>query len=161
MRFYYYLLFCSFFTLSSCSKDDICSENTATTPLLIITFKDRINVQQSKAVTDLRIVTNNGETEVINTSSTDSIAIPLNSNTTLTQYQFIKNSNSDNPATHLLSFNYGVEDVYINRACAFKAKYTELALDIENENTPNWIFTFGINQTTIENENETHVTILH
>ncbi|KAA3620600.1 MAG: hypothetical protein DWP94_12400, partial [Flavobacterium sp.] len=61
-----------------CTRDDICEEGTATTPLLIITFNDIANPSERKSVTNLSVETANLEsTEVIAAATTDSIAGPL------------------------------------------------------------------------------------
>ena len=56
MRTYRLLLvILSIIIISSCEKDDICSETTQTTPQLIITFYDAADIEQSKTVESLAV----------------------------------------------------------------------------------------------------------
>ena len=80
------LLFTTLF-LSGCTRDDICPEDTQTTPLLVIKFMDISNPTQVKAVDNLRItLANTSQTEVI-TARTDTLyKIPLNPIATSVDY---------------------------------------------------------------------------
>ncbi len=147
---------------SGCTRDDICPEETATTPLLIITFNDIANPTQRKAVTDLTVETSEANTTaVITQTTTDSIAIPLRNAAALTMYRFIRDDEGPNPNTDFVSFTYSTEDIYVNRACAFKTIYHELDMTVQNEGTANWILQFQLLITDIEDETQTHITILH
>lgn len=149
--------------INSCTKDDICSEGTPTTPFLIITFKNHNNPLFSKSVDSLTVTTiiDNDSIHVYRFVTTDSIAIPLNTGANFTDYLFVKDDNTENPGnTDNINFNYQRESVYINRACAFKAIYTQLSADLEID-TDNWIDEVIVNKFIVENENETHVTIFH
>ncbi len=146
----------------SCTKDDICEEGTPTTPLLVIEFKDVNNQTENKAVEDLKIrLTDTDNTEVYVGTSDTLISIPLNTEATFTEYQFIVNSTDEtNMDTDLVTFNYSREDIYINRACAFKVIYNDFSTNVEGE-TSNWIQLFTVLKTTIEDETEAHLTIFH
>lgn len=151
------------FMLNSCTKDDICTEGTATTPSLIVTFKNFDNPLFSKSVNNLTVTTivEGDSIHIYRFETTDSIAIPLNTNMDFTDYLFVKDDDSDNPGnTDKINFNYQRESEYINRACAFKAIYTQLAADLEIEEN-NWIDETTVNKFRVENEDETHVTIFH
>ena len=148
--------------LNGCTRDDICAEATATTPLLIITFKDKVNPLVAKTVTSLSIETaDENNTPVILQSSTDSIAIPLNIGADLSKFRFTKDDEGVNPNTDILTFNYTRSNIYVNRACAFKTVYDNLTYDLDYEGTANWIFNIEVLNQTIENENQAHITILH
>ena len=149
--------------VNSCTKDDICSEGTPTTPFLIITFKNYDNPLFSKSVDNLTVTTivDNDSIHIYRFETTDSIAIPLNSGADFTDYLFVKDDENDNPGnTDKINFNYQRESVYINRACSFKAIYTLLSGDLEID-TDNWIDEVIVNKFIVENEDETHVTIFH
>ncbi len=149
--------------LNGCTRDDICPEDSPTTPLLIITFKDFTNPEISKTVTNLTIKTTE-ETPVtlLYRSTTDSIAIPLNTNTELTKLFFINNDNDDDTGNFdTLTFTYQTEEIYLNRACGFIANYTNLQADLQAENNTNWIQDITILQTSITDETNAHITILH
>lgn len=156
------LLFVSL-VLNSCTKDDICSEGTPTTPLLIIKFKNYDNPLFSKTVNNLTVTTivDNDTIHLYRFQTIDSIAIPLNTGEDFTDYLFVKDDENENSGnTDKINFNYQRESVYINRACSFKAIYTFLSADREID-SDNWIDEITVNKLIIENEEETHVTIFH
>ena len=74
------LLFLIVGIMSACTKDDICTKETRTTPLLVIKFKNKINPLLSKNVTNLTVTTivNNDSIDIYKSQTTDSILIPLN-----------------------------------------------------------------------------------
>lgn len=155
------------FISNSCSKDDICDPEIAVTPLLIITFKNFENRDLSKAVPNLIVTTNyNPSEEIINTTSVDSIAIPLRTAVGDTSYQFTSIDTSiDTNITDVYDFTYGREDIYVNRACGFKTIFTNF-IATENEedpanDVPSWILELAVQQINIENEIQAHITIFH
>ena len=148
--------------LNGCTRDDICSEGTATTPLLIITFKDSTNPLMSKQVPNLTIETADvNNTAVITQVSTDSIAIPLNSGADNAMFRFKKDDGGANPNTDVITFNYSRQDIYVNRACGFKTIYDDLSVNLQDEGTANWIYSIEVLNQFIENESQAHITILH
>jgi hypothetical protein len=146
-----------------CTRDDICSEATQTTPLVIITFKDAINPVQSKSVSNLTITTTDEPSnDIMKSATTDSISIPLKSNMDITRLLFIEGDTEEsdgNPDT--VTFNYLRENIYVNRACAYKTIYKEISIAIDPENNTNWILNSEVLLTNVENENQTHITIFH
>jgi hypothetical protein len=147
--------------LLGCSRDDICTEDTPTTPLLIITFKDIANPNQSKSVPDLAITPVLSPETVVFRGTTDSIAIPLDVNSDLTQYNFVKDSSDDEFNIDLVTLRYSRDDIYVNRACAFKTFFEELAFQRDDESGTNWIVSGNVNLSTVENEEQAHLTIFH
>ena len=146
--------------LNGCTKDDICPEETATTPRLIIVFKDASIPVNDKAVPNLTINADyDGNIEVFKESNLDSIWIPLRTTDDSTRLLF-SSSNSDGSIIDIdtVSFNYLRKDIYINRACGFKTNYDNLSSELE---TNNWIQSITIEKTTIEDEAEAHITIFH
>ena len=151
-----------FTLLAGCTRDDICTGDTPTTPLLIITFRDISNPNQPKSVPSLLIRPANDESRVVFTGTSDSIAIPLNVNLDLTSLDFTTNSNSEKDAnTDRVNIGYQREDIYVNRACGFKTFYDALSFEREDDVNDAWILTANINQTRVENENQAHITIFH
>lgn len=149
---------------AGCTRDDICPEDTPTTPLLIIQFNDITNRLQSKAVPSLKVVVNDVDTvEAFSGESDTLVGIPLNTLASRSEFQFITNSNdSINTNTDIIAFTYSTQDIYVNRACAFKTTYSELQVDLEAEvGNNNWILDFTVLKTTIEDETEAHLTIFH
>ena len=147
----------------ACERDDICSGSTPTTPLLIIEFFDNTEPEENLEVQSLGY-TIEGSTDVIVIGTTDSIAIPLNTNSTNTKIQLISNAeNSNFTNSDTVEFIYQVEEVYVSRACGFKANYSNLSAirEIEQPSTDNWIRSISVEQINVDNEDNTHVFIFH
>ena len=145
-----------------CTRDDICEEATATTPLLIITFNDIVDPTQRKAVPSLTIETVEiNSTQVISATTTDSIAIPLRNNFLQTRYRFKSGVGTTTPNTDVIAFNYTTEDIYINRACAFKTVYHDLSAIVQDEGSANWVLQLILETTDVIDDTETHITIFH
>jgi len=147
-----------------CGKDDICPEETLTTPKLVIVFKSDINQTISKTVTNLTVTTiiDNETVNIIKSVTTDSITITMNTAMDFTLFQLIKNNTNENEGnTDNLTFSYERENVYLNRACAFKAIYHNLVSELEVVENENWIKNITVNEFTVEDETKTHVTIYH
>ncbi len=147
-----------------CTRDDICPEETPSTPLLVINFKDRANPGLTKSVDSLRIETTGDDPTLVYYSSaaTDSIAIPLNTGSDLSSFRFIELAgNEDDENSDVLTFEYNRVDDYVNRACSFRTLYANLRVNRENDGDAFWITSFIILKTNIEDETEAHLTILH
>jgi hypothetical protein len=147
-----------------CTRDDICSENTQTTPLLIITFKDAINPLQPSSVSNLTVRTSEDPSvPIYNSVTTDSIAIPLRTDLDITELLFIEgNTDESEGNTDLVSFTYQRENVYVNRACSYKMIYRSVNINVEPEsNNTNWIQNTEVILTNVENEEKAHITIFH
>lgn len=148
--------------LNGCTRDDICSEGTPTTPLLIITFKNGADPTQGKTVPNLTIETaDNNNTAVITQVSTDSIAIPLNTGADTSIFRFKKDDGGENPNTDIVTFTYSRQDIYVNRACGFKTIFDDLLVELQDEGTANWIYSIEVLKQLITNEEQAHITILH
>lgn len=164
-------------TLSSCEKDDICTDET--TPRLIIEFYDSANPTALKNVIDLKVkadgasdyVVFNADLEVTNPLrylfNGSKLELPLRIAETSTTYHLILNSTDTvNINEDILQLNYTPKNVYVSRACGYKTIF-----DLTNPNgavisdvTPAddlWIQPLNINiiTTNIETENETHIKI--
>jgi hypothetical protein len=165
------LLFVMVYSLSSCEKDDICDANTLTTPRLVISFYDVTNSSVLKNVTNLKI-TGEGMTDGVVFKGSDlvngsTVSIPLKTDANVTTFSLILNSGNSNPALvneDILKFNYARENLFVSRACGFKTNYT---LDPQ---TPyvhtdaatadqKWIQYLAVKNSSIANENETHLEI--
>ncbi|MDC7996171.1 DUF6452 family protein [Altibacter sp. HG106] len=148
-------------TLNACTRDDICDQNSPTTPLLIITFQDFSNPENRKNVTDLVVRPVLDTTAILVAQTTDSIAIPLNVNQDITEFLFTREA-TDSVAsnTDRVQFTYGRNNVYVNRACAFRTTYENLN-GARTADTANWIISFQTETENVEDLSETHITILH
>lgn len=162
MRKLFLLLLISCF-FSGCEKDDICDENTPTTPKVVIEFYDAANP------TDLKKVTNLG---VFNTDFTIGFGfndvsigkIPLKTFQNSSVFYFIQNGSADpntDDNTDEVTFNYTRRTEYVSRACGYKTLYVLDTTDpvIVTTDGNNWIQSVTVSQPNIENENETHVKI--
>ncbi|OAB78257.1 DUF6452 family protein [Cochleicola gelatinilyticus] len=145
-----------------CSRDDICSGETLTTPKLIIVFKNVLNPLEASSVVGLSIEADFTTTGgvVLETTTSDSIAIPLRTNALETQFRFIQNTGATNENTDIVTFNYITNELYVNRACGFKTNYDNLEGVVTDDET-NWIQNLTIEKQLVEDEQETHITILH
>ena len=163
-----------FLTLLYCESDDICPESTPTTPRLIITFYDVENPESKKNIESLGVYTvNNGELNIIegiNGLNTDSIAIPLRDNESITNFKFCKDFSEDitvipSGLPNHVYFDYEINEIFVSRACGFINNYNlSIALPYDPTATPgptNWISEIIIINDSITNENQSHVKILH
>lgn len=173
-----FLLLLSVLTIFSCEKDDICAAATATTPKFIIRLNDIASQEDTKNVTDLRVTgfdDNNEPVEIsnLNVVTTDSINLPLRTDTNTTRFTFHKNYAIDTNGTpddtsddielgnpDIVTVNYEREDVFVSRACGFKTIFNILSFSVENDGD-NWIINSEIINATVENEITAHVKIFH
>ena len=150
-----------------CQRDDICAESTPTTPQLILRFYENTDPFPLSAPRNLNIRAVGVDSILYAGINRDSIAIPLKTDTGTTSYIFTINALDDDeeedpefPAvTDTLTFSYGTEQEYINRACAYKVIYTGLNVNLDNSQDQNWIQNIEIEQNTVEDENQAHVSI--
>lgn len=156
------------YTISSCERDDICAENTPTTPLLIIRFIDNNDGVTFKSPTDLRVKSTDSDiTEnFLDAITQDSIAIPLKTTELITEFEFTVNANSEDPDiianTDTVSFQYSTSEEYVSTACGFRVTYSGLTETLTAEDSEgNWIKDIIIQQREVNNENAAHVYILH
>lgn len=156
------LLFTTLF-LWGCTRDDICPDDTQTTPLLVIKFMDISNPTQVKAVDNLRItLANTSQTEVVPATTDTLYKIPLNPIATSVDYNFTKGYEGTEPNTDAFNITYQRgADIYINRACGFRTSFIDINPTIQAEGSANWMLGNTINNTTVENEDITHITIFH
>lgn len=156
----------------SCEKDDICPEESATTPLLVITFHDNNDPESLKEVPSLRVIGKDQNIPVntfTDSTDIDSIGIPLKVFANETVYAFIRHTEEitddgdtlqiQNPDT--LTFSYQTDQIFISRACGFITNYSELDPSRDLEDEDRWISSLEIVSPTVENQNTTHVKIYH
>jgi|26BtaG_2_1085354.scaffolds.fasta_scaffold00001_239 hypothetical protein len=160
------VLFIIVFAMNGCTRDDICPEGAAITPNLVITFNDFNNQNKRKKVIKLTIETDYEESVTIFANrETDSIAIPLNVNSEITKYRFIRTTTIENedPVVNVdrITFVYNREDKYVNRACGYRTEYSDFDTVLEDEGSDNWIKDFKIKRDKIVDEKQAHLTILH
>ena len=148
-----------------CTRDDICPENTPTTPLLIVTFRDFANTDAPKNVTNLQVRDATNDSIILfSTATTDSIAIPLRNFSEITEFVFTKDADTTGgvvPNEDRFNLVYATEDIYLNRACGFISNYNDLSGQLINESGGNWIFSFAVLRTTVNDQNEAHLSLFH
>lgn len=158
----------------SCEKDDICTNTNANTSLLKIKFFNNLDKNTLKKVNNLLIVgVDNDFSYDTQSSSRDSISIPLRILKNNTSYRLIKdyNINDNNTPDDLtddtatgnsdeIIINYENDQVFISKACGFKNNFINVNFGFTND-TNNWILNSSLINNKIENENNAHVYIYH
>ena len=152
-----------------CQRDDICPESTLTTPLLKISFFDLEDPTIPKPPINLSVKAEGVEENFLTRINASEISIPLRTDVDFTTYEFILNEPAENDSISargnkdVLAFSYAREQVYINRACSFKVTYLNLAADLELEApvTENWIKDIIVEQSTLDDETSTNISIFH
>ncbi|TDN81270.1 hypothetical protein DET49_12841 [Salegentibacter sp. 24] len=153
-----------------CQRDDICPPTTPTTPNLIMRFYDIEERENPATPTNLsiRAIVNDSIKTLYQRINEDSIPIPLRTDQNITRYTFtIFDSEEDEeeedpeflPNTDTLSFTYGTEEVYVNRACAYKVIYNSLKVTIEGGEDGQWIDSYIIEEPDIEDETQKHISV--
>ena len=161
----------------SCEKDDICSEETLTTPSVIVEFYDKDNRTVLKPVSNFRYSVGGAEADTLpnppSSSALERIEVPLRTDTTATQWYFRLSTpitNGVNLNTDIVTFNYTANEIYVSRACGYRSTFT---LNPDSDETPNpfvedipeqdglWIRDISLEQPNVENENEVHVKIYY
>ena len=142
----------------SCEKDDFCVTNPVT-PNLVILFYDA-NEDDEPLEVDSLYVWAEGKDSIYDFDETnttiDSIAIPLNTESTSTTYYFAQGLEK----IDTLTVEYTTEDEYVSRSCGFKVIFNDVV--ITKENTESWIqFIDPEDIETIDNQEEAHVKIYH
>ena len=143
--------------LTACEPDDICLEDTPGTPKLIVVFYDKNQTDTKKSVTDLQLKGVNME-RILYNATTDSISLPLNTLARSTSFSITTTQNG-NATEDIITFNYDPEDQFISRACGYKTIFTNLTFSTVN--TLSFISTIEILNSTISDNNNSHVKILH
>ncbi len=103
-----------------------------------------------------------GNDKEIQKGGDESLALPLDLQEIVTQFEFIQNSGSENENIDTLQINYGRIDKFINRACGYRANFIlePLSAIILNSGN-NWIKGFIILKDTVSDEKAAHLGILH
>ena len=141
----------------ACEKDDFCVSNPVT-PNLIIRFYNAAATDELKGVSTISVWADDLDT-IYNDVTTDSIAIPLNTLTTNTNYNFMDGTGK----IESFSFSYSTEDEYVSRSCGFKVIFNEVIVtNTTTEEGDKWVSSFTPDTiTTVDNQNSAHVKIYH
>lgn len=165
------LVFAIALTLSSCEKDDICDAATPTTPRVVINFYDFINPSVKKSVSNLRVI-GEGMTNPLlftgsETTSSNTISLPLKTIGTTTTFRLTLNFGNSNPALvdeDIIKFDYATRQLFVSRACGYKTTYDLNRLSPFSHTDPiaenrKWIKLIEVEKNNIDNENEEHIRI--
>ena len=165
------LVFVIALTLSSCEKDDICDAATPTTPRVVINFYDFINPSVKKSVSNLRVI-GEGMTNPLlftgsETTSSNTISLPLKTIGTTTTFRLTLNFGNSNPALvdeDIIKFDYATRQLFVSRACGYKTTYDLNRLNPFSHTDPiaenrKWIKLIEVEKNNIDNENEEHIRI--
>ncbi len=147
--------------LWSCTKDDLCSGETPTTPLLIIEFLDYTDRSTPKPTDDLAVRLRDTDSTFVYSGISDvTLALPLDTESDQSLFYLINEANSvENLNVVTLDVYYQRQDQYVNRACAFKTIYTNMAF--ESDQTPvSWIRDIELLTPTVEDAS-VHMYIYH
>jgi hypothetical protein len=173
--------------LISCERDDICAETTATTPRLLIEFYDAIETEDLKSVPRITVygeglvldesgleiepIESSDATILFNENAT-SVELPLviveSGNETTIRYIIEKDTNlrldtddTTNSNIDVIEITYTTEFIYVSRACGYKSIFNALSINVDVADSDTWINNIEVIETTINNENTIHVSILH
>lgn len=137
--------------ISSCEKDDFCTQNPITNKSLILRFYDNTNRESLKSAENIDVWSQEKDSIFIGIT-TDSLIIPLNANTNQTIYSIRKNN-----IVEQITINYTTDFEHVSRSCGFKTIFNDLSISISND----WISDFTLLETTLENQDAAHVQIFH
>jgi hypothetical protein len=164
MRRWFYTLFPVGLVLMvfwSCTKDDLCSGETPTTPLLTIEFLDYTDRITPKPITDLAVRLRDLDSTVVYASVSEaSLSLPLDTEADQSLFYFIDQASSPEQLNVVeMDFFYQRQDQYVNRACAFKTVYTNMAFE-SDQNPLSWIRDIELLTPTVEDAS-VHMYIYH
>ncbi|MBF01241.1 MAG: hypothetical protein CMP77_14880 [Flavobacterium sp.] len=157
----------------SCEKDDICAEDTPTTPNMIVTFYNADNQEVRKSGRILQFMEGDS-IEGRDAVAVDSLVVPLGADAESVRWGFTLVTNAPggglNYNTDYIEFKYTHNEVYISRACGFKSLFY---LKENTNEEPNpvltdtipadnlWIQEIQVIESNIENENTEHIKIFY
>ena len=144
-------LFLMIVIISSCEKDDFCTQNPVT-PKLILAFYNTDSRNDLKTIEQLYVWAEGKEDSLLVNVSQDSIFIPLNVNSNQTVYNLSKDN-----VVEQFTIDYTPENRYVSRSCGYKIIFNDLTFSTTN----NWITDFTAIETSLENQDSAHVQIFH
>lgn len=140
--------------ISSCEKDDFCTQNPVT-PNLLIKFMDKDDTSKTKQ-TDSLYVWVNSKDSIYTNAKLDSISIPLNSIAKKTIYNFAKGKN----AVQQITIEYTPKEEFVSRSCGYRVIFNNLKIS-KNNPSNSWINNISTSTETINNQSNAHVKIYH
>lgn len=159
----------SAFSLGSCEKDDICSQDEPTTPSLVVEFFDYLDqdVPNNGLVRAYAL----GEPDHIIQSSSNKIILPfrLDEPTTTWVLQTTQqNQDQIKVINDTLSFSYVINTKYLNKACGYVSTFSlnqdgssPILNGEKNNKTGHWIKQYHTLTNEITNQQEAHFKIFY
>lgn len=153
--------------LTACEKDDICPEDTDTTPLIYVKFY-RVDDQNQNNTTGNVYAKALGFNDTIFRKGSE-IKLPLQiSKEETTWVLTLESLNDENQMIvrhDTLKFLYRPRTEYLNKACGYRTTFVlneETKMPILNDNKQgNWISIYELQTSFIENEQEEHLKIFY
>lgn len=151
-----HLLLGFFVILFSCEKDDFCSQNPVT-PKFVIRFMDNINIHRTKKTDSLSVWAVGKKDSIYKKVNLDSIAIPLNSLSRETTYNFSKGKDSITKIT----ISYEPKEEFVSRSCGYRIIFKKVQLS-KKKSTISWVDKLSTTKIeTINNQTNAHVIFYH
>ena len=155
------ILFLLTLIITSCEKDDFCTQNPIT-PKLVIKFYDANKRDTIKSVERFSIIAEGKDSLFTNQTIDSIIAVPLNSFETETTYTLKTNTIDGTIANNQIAkfiISYTPKEEYVSRSCGYKIIFNDVHFSADANS---WIKDFTPSTlTTIDNQNEAHVQIFH
>src|SRR5690606_19238765 len=131
--------------------------------LLVVTFYDFEFPDERKPVTNFSFAKAQDTLALMEPTTLDSIAFPLDTSQDFTEYVFAANVTDSSYLIDQVKFSYNRSDEYINRACCFRTNFTNLTAELTLGGPLSWIAVISVVNDTINirNPNETHIHIYH
>ncbi|MHC5201666.1 DUF6452 family protein [Myroides sp. LJL119] len=158
----------SCFVVSSCEKDDICSQEEPTTPSLVVEFFDYLDQEvPNNGLVRAYVV---GEPDHIIQSNSNKIILPLRLDASTTSWVLeISKQDQDQVSVFkdTLSFAYQVHTKYLNKACGYVSTFSlnqdgsSPLLNGKKQSTGNWIKQYQTQKNEITDQNEAHLKIFY
>lgn len=157
----------------SCEKDDICAEDTDTTPLIYLKFYNNDDQNQAKSRGFVYARAYNEQENLIYKDSIvrfgSEMKLPLRLDSNETTWILTLNDRDDEnkpfTVSDTLKFTYSTRTEYIDKACGYRTIFLldeEQKNPILNNNKPaTWIKTYEPLTNFIENDKEEHIKIYY
>lgn len=144
----------------SCEKDDICVPTTPTTPRLILHTFSRDDLTKPVRPPDF-LVRPIGIELALPMNDTHNLFLPLRTNQSFTEFEFIINHEQDDENIDTLRINYRVEDQYVNRSCGFISNFilNDPPYEIINSGE-DWIMEIKTLKNSIVDEQSAHLHLI-
>ena len=128
---------------------------------MIIEFLDFTDRTTPKSTNDLAVRVRDADSTIVYTGISDvTLSLPLNTEADQSLFYFIDQASSaENLDVVQLDLFYRRQDQYVNRACAFKTIYTNMAFE-SNQTPLSWIRDIELLTPTVEDAS-VHLYIYH